>query len=583
VSVGEFQRGAIAWDRERVGVETLGGAQRPVIRVKNVVHSAAGVAIQRIEMTTYLAQGFGNARVRPDMRAAIQGRTDPAPSVWLRSVLAISPRGNKSECVFTDGTSILISSFLASFIRPGDELRVPTDISAWDAATEIHIRSTDPKDRRRDVFRAEIGYAGQPRKDMRDTLFVTSEIRSPHLGISAIHFRCDVLRDYFYIGNRRRSWDRQPSFYELLRVDPRVSPEDLRVAFRLRSLELRTAGAPVGDIRTLERAFNILAQPELRSCYNRLLADSSSPALFPHGGFGSLIVSGDLSRDGAIFYASRILSFLPGMSTKTIQAPMRKCVFYEDLMKYRDSRRNLEILLDQAAVPLLWDPTWNQWKHLLGATICVKAPFVQNGRYRHRKGEWELETWQSPLPSRIEVTLPENAPGQIAEARRTHHRFGKFAEVIDEIRVRLETAPLERNQLREVCDGLGIPGDFDVSLITWKPDYDDFYYKQLFRRARRLYLFRSEYIFDLERAVIVETPQLGHATYVFTKPAAMTNFLSVYRLVTRVDILRNRNNVAEKLGFLCRLVHGSSPGSWLKELKSRLGETFAHGPTGEET
>ena len=115
-------------------------------------------------MTTYLAQGFGNARVRPDMRAAIQGRTDPAPSVWLRSVLAISPRGNKSECVFTDGTSILISSFLASFIRPGDELRVPTDISAADAATEIHIRSTDPKDRRRDVFRAEIGYVGATAK-----------------------------------------------------------------------------------------------------------------------------------------------------------------------------------------------------------------------------------------------------------------------------------------------------------------------------------------------------------------------------------------------------------------------------------
>ena len=122
-------------------------------------------------MPTHLAQGFGNARVRSDMRAAIQGGTDPAPSVWLRSVLAISQKGNKSECVFRDGTCILISSFLASFIRPGDELRVPTDISAADAATEIHARCIDPKDRRRDVFLAEIGYVGQPRKDMRDTLF----------------------------------------------------------------------------------------------------------------------------------------------------------------------------------------------------------------------------------------------------------------------------------------------------------------------------------------------------------------------------------------------------------------------------
>ena len=96
------------------------------------------------------------------------------------------------------------------------------------------------------------------------------------------------------------------------------------------------------------------------------------------------------------------------MTTKTIQAPMRKCVFYEDLMTYRDSRRKVQILLDQTALPLLWESTWNQWKHLLGAIIHVKATFVQNGRYRHRKGGWELETWQSPLPSRIEVTLPEN-------------------------------------------------------------------------------------------------------------------------------------------------------------------------------
>jgi len=38
-------------------------------------------------------------------------------------------------------------------------------------------------------------------------------------------------------------------------------------------------------------------------------------------------------------------------------------------------------------------------------------------------------------------------------------------------------------------------------------------------------LFRAEYIFDLEKAVVVETPQLGHATYVFAKPRNMESFL----------------------------------------------------------
>jgi len=54
----------------------------------------------------------------------------------------------------------------------------------------------------------------------------------------------------------------------------------------------------------------------------------------------------------------------------------------------------------------------------------------------------------------------------------------------------------------------------------------------------------------------------------------MERFLAIYRLATRVDIVRNRNNVAENLGFLCRLVHGTSRSHRLKELKARLGEFF---------
>jgi len=99
------------------------------------------------------------------------------------------------------------------------------------------------------------------------------------------------------------------------------------------------------------------------------------------------------------------------------------------------------------------------------------------------------------------------------------------------------------------------------------------YFKQLCKHARSLYLFRSEYIFDLETVVIVETPQLGHATYLFSKPASMTEFLAIYGSVTKDDIRHNRGNVAERLGFLGRLIHGHSPRAWMKELKTRLGET----------
>src|SRR6267154_1651502 len=507
------------------------------------------------------------------MRAAATVEADAVPSVCQRKVVTTNPTGAKTECLFADGTSILVSNFLASFMRPGDELLFPLGHEAAAAGTQIYIRKTHPKERRWDFFQAEIGYTTQPRKDKRNNLFVSAEVPDSQLGISAINLRCAALRDYFYVGNRRCGWDRQSSFYEQIRVNPKVSPTELRLAFKLRTLELGTAHAPTGDLRALNRAFNILGRPELRSCYDALLSDPTSPALFPYGGFGSLLVAGDISRDGSTFYASRILSFLPKQKSKHFRAPLRKVAFYNDRAIYRDSRRKLEVHFDQTLLPLLWDSSWNQWKHLLGTKIGVKATFIQSGKYQQHAGAWHLAQWETALPSRIEVALPSNIVEQIAEARKTHHRFGEFAEALDLIRARIESGPVERADLRKLCTELGIPADFDISLITWKPDYDAFYYKQLLKRARRLYLFQSEYIFDLEKAVIIETPQLGHATYLFSKPVNMTAFLSVYGSVTKDDIRRNLGNLAERLGFLGRLIHGLSPQRWLKDLKLRMGES----------
>ncbi len=515
------------------------------------------------------------ARVRDEMGTTVQVK----PDLCQRKVVRTNSKGVKTECVFTDGTSILVSNFLASFIRAGDELLFPLEHKTADAATQIYIHKPHPEKRRWGIFQAEIGYATQPRNDRRDNLFVSAEVRGSHLGISAINLRCEALRDYFYVGNRCRAWDRQPTLYELLRANPKVSPAELRLAFKLRTMELHTAHAPTGDLRTLERAFNILAHPELRACYDALLNDPASPALFPHGGFGSLLLAGDISRDGSTFYASRILSFLPEQKFKQFRAPLRKVAFYNDRAIYRDSRRKLEVLFDQTSLPLLWDSSWNQWKHLLGTKVGIKATFIQSGKYQQRTGAWHLAQWETALPSRIEVTLPPNIAEQISEARQTHHRFGQFAEALDQIRARIESAPVERTDLQRLCPELGIPADFDMSLITWKPDYDAFYYKHLCKRARRAYLFRSEYIFDLERATIVEMPQLGHATYLFSKASSMSEFLAIYGSITKEDIRHNRGNVAERLGFLGRLVHGHNPRAWVKELRSYLGEVADYAET----
>ncbi len=228
--------------------------------------------------------------------------------------------------------------------------------------------------------------------------------------------------------------------------------------------------------------------------------------------------------------------------------------------------------LDPALLHAIWQPTWNQWKHLLGTKIEVDATFVRSGKYRKRHGEWQLVTWETALPSRMAIKLPADFEQQIENAKATCHRYGQYTPAFEQIRLRLEYHAMEKPELEAMCSGLRLPGDLDLAQINWRPDYDPFFYEQLSRRARRTYLFRDEYIFDLEKAVVIETPQLGHATYVFAKPRSMETFLAIYTKTSKDDIRRNRDNVAERLKFLGRVIHGTNPSAWLKELRQRIGE-----------
>src|ERR1700730_5469244 len=370
---------------------------------------------------------------------------------------------------------------------------------------------------------------------------------------------CAVLRDYFY---RLPQRDDQPE----------RKTYRLRVAFKLRDLELKNGGAARSEQLALERAFNIVGQPELRAVYDALLADPEAPAVFPYGGFGSLLVSGERARDGETFFARRILKFLPERRQRRFHMPLRKCDFYDDRALCRDVRRKLEFWIDPALLHIVWDPSWNQWKHLSSIQMEVAGTFVQSGKYRKRRGEWELVSWETALPSRLADRFPADFPQQSEAARTVYRRFGQYSRALDQIRLCLEHRAIERTELERMCSGLRIPGDFDIAQISWRPDYDPFFYGQLSRRARRIYLFRNEYIFDVEKAVIIETPQLGHATYVFAKPRNMNSFLALYTKITKDDIRRNHDNNAEKLGFVGRVVHGTNPRIWLEEIRQRVGE-----------
>ena len=153
-----------------------------------------------------------------------------------------------------------------------------------------------------------------------------------------------------------------------------------------------------------------------------------------------------------------------------------------------------------------------------------------------------------------------------------YSRFGQYSRGLDQIRLCLEHKAIERKELERMCSGLGIPGDFDIAQISWRPDYDPFFYRELLGRARRTYLFRDEYIFELEKTVVAETPQLGHATYIFAKPRNIDTFLALYTKTSKNHIRANYGNTAERLGFLERVIHGVNPRVWLKEITECMGE-----------
>lgn len=198
-----------------------------------------------------------------------------------------------------------------------------------------------------------------------------------------------------------------------------------------------------------------------------------------------------------------------------------------------------------------------------------------------KSGEWHRVEWESALPSRLQVNLPANIQEQTDAAKKTFRRFGQYSRAIEPLRLRIERGPVDKGELERILGQLGVPGDFDIAQITWRPDYDPFFYRQLAKRACRLFLFRDEYLFETSAGVAVETPQLGHATYLFAKPASMEAFLAMYTGVTKEDIRRNRDNAGVRLGFLGRVVHGANPGSWLTELRARLGEPADYSATVE--
>jgi hypothetical protein len=362
--------------------------------------------------SSQLRQSKASCSIMPADMDVVSKPSAAAIQICRKRITAVHRQDNPPACVLANRTRILLSRFLVGHLAVGDEITFPVPAGNGNiaAGTEIQITKPAPSGRDRYCYQAPIGYVTLPRRGKRDQLFVSAEVRNPGLGMASVFIPCEALRDYFFpvpLVDDRAS---RPNLYDILRISQTVSPAELRVAYKLPDLELTSSGAARTEHVALERAFNILAQPELRACYNSLLADPEAPVVFPYGGFGSLLVAGGRSHDGQIFFARRILGFQPDRRQRHLHLLLRRCDFYDDSALCRDVRRKLEFWLDPAALHTVWNSTWNQWKHLAGAKIEVDATFVQSGKYRKRRGEWELVPWETALPSRLRVTLPRDFP-----------------------------------------------------------------------------------------------------------------------------------------------------------------------------
>ncbi len=486
-------------------------------------------------------------------------------SVPTRSrVLAMRPEAGSLCCSLADGKQVRLPAYLGSFLHSGGDLEFAGAAAVLDQFRVI-LNAPIPQDR--ELLFVPIGCATQPKPSRQGEHVLRAAVVAPSLGIDSIILAASAVREYFY---RSRT---SGSLYARLGISPTASPAELRLAYRLTALELQ-AEAHAAARRDSERAFNILAQPELRICHDAVSDDPEQPALFPYGGFGTILVQGERSSDGRSFFAHRILSFLPNLRQRRFRAAFRRIEFFDGHALYRDSRRKAEIWLDPGSLPLVWDSSWNQWKHLAGLKFGIEAAFVQTGKYRFRSGEWRLVTWDTALPSRTKITWPPNAVELIAKAQRTYQRFGRYFDALLPLQARIAREPVECAEIEEVLGRLGIPGDFDPKMLAWKPDYEECFYAELSKRARSVYSFRGEYIFEWGRAMVAEIPETGHATYLFRRPPDLDNWIRTYAQFTREDVRRNRGNAAEALGFLGRVMHGRNPRSWLKELRFRAGENI---------
>jgi hypothetical protein len=440
--------------------------------------------------------------------------------------------------------------FVRTYVRAGDRCFRVGERSE----SPLLIRSSQKQSD--DLLHARVRFVTRPKKGSGGSWFVRAHLNDGS-ALKSIVIEGEALARYFY----RYRPGRSETLYSTLGLNSDCSPASLRFAWRMRTAET-TVAEDEALRRGCERAFNILANHDLRACYDSFLADDMAMLPFPYGGEGEILVAGSLSKDGDTFFANSILSYKPATVLRRLKIRLRSFEFLPDRLGFLDPRRKLEVWLDSGLLSgFRWDTSWNNWKHWLRSVLEVDATFVNSARYRYARGEWAVRSWWTALPSRVSVAVPE-----------IHELLGRHSDFVRRLREQVQRQPLDGSDVQSWLDKLGAPPELRPEYLCWKPDFEEYYFAQLRKRAVAWFLFREEFLFVLPAAIISEVPMPGHATYVFALPSDREAFLRLYERTSRNEIRQNAGNVASELGFVGRVVRGRKKKRWLVDVLKLAGE-----------
>ena len=468
-----------------------------------------------------------------------------------------------TEYRLDDGTEICPTVPWGRLVQRGDAL---TPLSS--DSHDVLIERGRPRSIPQYFLCASIGHVAATKHVENGSIcFLRAELLNA-TKLKSLWISADAIWKRFYQVDPNRPSE---TLYSLLGASESATPCELRLAWRVRTLEFELGEAEATN--RVEQAFNVLARPEVRDCYDALRRDEQLPPLFPYGGFGSIIVEGKLSRDGQTFFADRILAYKPETRVRSVSLLLRGCEFLRDHVVCRDLRRRIEVWLDASLLPgVEWDVTWNHWKNWLRGRIHVDATFVRSGKFPLHERERVHRVWYTALPSRTRVWLSDNIASDIDRAKQIHALLGEHLDVVERIRSEVQRQPVEHVQIQDWLDRMGSSAHLRPQHINWRPDYDPYYFEQLRTRCRTWYLCREHYLFVLRNVVISEVPQLGHATYVFARPADLETFMRGYSQTTREGVRRNRDNIATQLGFIGRVIRSKKGKRWLQDVLKLAGE-----------